>query len=372
MTKVSARKCRWFRMKRSGLVEPFDDPWEASHALFGVQAQILSAAAVSLFNRSSLPDFETFLSLLFEERRLIKLWGQRGTLHLYTDDDWPLLIGAQSEKTTWMERYDKKRGGKLSYLHECFDAVATLLREEKTLSRSQIRESSLTLDDWMLSSWGGLFHELVRRGDACHAAQEAGEGVFAHREHWLPELDWNPDDIDTSNTAIARRYFRTYGPSTIKDFAYWRGCTMKQAKAWTAPFADALKEVSIDGESLWLFDDDLEELQQQPPARTGWPVCVLYRFDPLLLAHKDKSWLIDDKDYPQVWRKAGHIEGNILVEGRIIGTWRYKRQSTVFDVQVYPFSTFSSHVEAEVMERIAEIAAFFGHDEAEVAFEEGR
>ena len=43
-----------------------------------------------------------------------------------------------------------------------------------------------------------------------------------------------------------------------------------------------------------------------------WPVQLLYRFDPLLLAHKDKSCWLDMTFYKRVWQTAGHIEAFML------------------------------------------------------------
>ena len=46
MTTLSAEQVRWFRLRRSGLVEPFATPETAVSALVGIQAQILPAAAI--------------------------------------------------------------------------------------------------------------------------------------------------------------------------------------------------------------------------------------------------------------------------------------------------------------------------------------
>jgi hypothetical protein len=79
MVKVSADQMRWFRWWRSGLVEPFDDAVTAASRLGGIQAQILSAAAVALWNRTPHLTYTQFEKMLFTDRILVKLWGQRGT-----------------------------------------------------------------------------------------------------------------------------------------------------------------------------------------------------------------------------------------------------------------------------------------------------
>ena len=49
-----------------------------------------------------------------------------------------------------------------------------------------------------------------------------------------------------------------------------------------------------------------DELTETPPPRSSWPVRLLHRFDPMLLALKDKSWLIEDEHYKRVWGAGGH------------------------------------------------------------------
>src|SRR5688572_26768679 len=102
--RLTTDQIRWQRYQRAGLVKPFDNAPTAATALVGVQAQILPAAALALWNRTPALSHKDFDTLLYQDRTLVKLWGQRGTLHLYTSSDWPLLHGARTINRTWWER----------------------------------------------------------------------------------------------------------------------------------------------------------------------------------------------------------------------------------------------------------------------------
>ncbi|HAA58750.1 MAG TPA: winged helix DNA-binding domain-containing protein [Myxococcales bacterium] len=358
--KISARKVRYFRQARAGLVEPFETQEEAARQLAGIQAQILPAAAISLYNRTQGLTYEAFLDQLHKERSLIKMWGQRGTLHLYPSSDWPIVHSALSGRKTWWERKIIQKGGDLKAFHRAIDDIESYLRTHKTITRSELRDSEIELEDFLMSSWGGIFHELTRRGITCHAGTEGNEARFAHREHWLPHLEWAPPAKKDANIDIAKRYFRNYGPSTIRDLAYWRGATLKDTKIWVEAFKDDLVEVEVDGETLLLFEDDLDELRARPPEKESWPTHMLYRFDPHLLAHKDKTWLVPQKHYNQVWRPAGHIEGCVLEHGRLCGTWRYDRTKNGLLVTAYPFTRFSKETKERLEELAPRFATFFG------------
>ena len=86
---------------------------------------------------------------------------------------------------------------------------------------------------------------------------------------------------------------------------------------------------------------------------------LLYRFDPLLLATRDKSWLIDAEHYKKVWRPSAHVAAVLLVGGRIAGTWRYDRKAKGLDIAITPFSRLTRRVVAAVEKQAAGVAGFF-------------
>lgn len=357
---LSTEQLRWFRLRRSGLVEPFDSPEQAAGALAGVQAQILPAAGLSLWNRTTGLTHQLFDDLLHQRRSLVKLWGQRHTLHLYPSVEWPLLHGALTGQTTWWERQAVKNGGDVEAYRATLARLAELLRQQGTLSRSDLRAADFELDDEHFSSWGGVFASLVRDGHACHAGQNGNEGRFAHREYWLPHLAWNPPPADEANIELARRYLAAYGPATAQDLAYWRGTSVSNARRWLAALGDEVVEIESERQTLLALRADLTALHETPPPPEAWPVRLLYRFDPLLLGLKDKSWIVDPAHYNRVWRPAGHIEGTALEHGRIIGTWRYDWKGSDLVVSAFPFGPWSAHVRAAVERWAGGVAAFFG------------
>ena len=350
---------RWHRLKRSGLVAPFPSPEECARSLGGIQAQIHPAAALALWNRTQGMDHATFEKLLYGNRSLVKLWGQRGTLHIYSTEDWPLISGAREKQMTWWEKQIVSLGGDLKEYQAILERIAKQARTMRTIGRSDLREMCPDIDHRLLSPWGGIFFKLVTQGTLCHVRPEKGEGRFAHRENWLPHLHWNSPSSEEANTELARRYFHSYGPASIQDLAYWRGVRVSEARRWALRLGDELTEVRFGEKELLLPVDDAESLHAPPPPARKWPVHLLYRFDPLLLGHKDKSWLIDMRHYKQVWQQAGHIEGTVLARGRIVASWRYARKGRKLSVAVEPFKTLPKYVHLAVERKARKVARFF-------------
>jgi len=360
--KLTETQIRWFRFRRSGLAEPFSSPEEAARSLVGVQAQILPAAGLALWNRTRGLTYADFDDRLHVRRSLIKLWGQRGTLHVYASDEWPLLNGAMVGRHSWWERQIVRAGTDPDAYQATLDRVAELLRQRGTMNRSDLRASGLDLDEACFSPWGGIFADLVRRGAACHAGQAGNEKLFAHREYWLPDLAWNPPPADEANMELVRRYLRAYGPATLRDLTHWRGALVGNARRCVAEMGDEIVEVSVSGQPMLALRADLDALNEKPPAHREWPVRMLYRFDPLLLGIKDRSWLMEPRYYKRVSRPAGHIEGTLLdaARGRVVGTWRYNRADSGLAITVYPFAPLPRQVKKAVEENAAGVAQFFG------------
>ncbi|RIK58280.1 MAG: winged helix DNA-binding domain-containing protein [Chloroflexi bacterium] len=362
---ISIEQMRWFRLRRSGLVKPYATPVAAARALMGVQAQILPAAALALWNRTPRLTYAGFEDLLYRRRSLVKLWGQRHTLHVYDSRDWPLLHAARSVNRTWWERQAENgdyafQNYTLEDYRRLVEQVAELLRTRKTMGRSDLRTSGLDVPEELYNAWGGIFADLVRQGYACHAGRVGNEGHFAHRERWLPKLAWDPPAPAEANRAMAARYFAAYGPSTTRDFLYWRAINRGDAQASLDALASDLAEVRVDGAPMHVLRAGLATLRRRPPDAEAWPVRLLYRFDPYLLAHRDKGWVVDPAHYNAVWRPAGHIEGIVLAHGRGLGTWRYDRKGKGLAIQVTPFAPLPAYVAQQIPALAEQVAAFFG------------
>ncbi len=360
---LTPEQVRWQRFRRSGLVQPFADAPTAAAKMMGIQAQILPAAGLALWNRTPEYSHARMEADLMRERKLVKLWGQRGTLHLYASEDWPLLHAARTINTTWWQRRIMReaedRELALAQHRQLVAKVADLLRGQEAMGRRELRASGLPLSDELLSPWGGIFADLVHLGYACHYGRSEGEGRFVARERWLPDLVWALPDPIEANHSLIRRYLAAFGPATLQDFAYWRGVYPTEARPWFAAMAPELAEVELDGQTGYLLKTDVDDAHQMPPAAEAWPVRLLYRFDLYLLGHRKKDWVVPPATYTAVFRPAGHIEGIVVVRGQAAGTWRYDRKGSGLIITINPFKKLPKYVLKQIERRAQGVAAFF-------------
>jgi len=360
--KVDQDAVRWFRLRRSGLVDPFPSPVHAAQALVGVQAQMLPAAGLALFNRCPGLTDAGFGDLLHGTRSLVRTWGQRTTLHVYARDDWSLIIGLLSQRLAEHESAPCPFGMPQAIYRDAIAHAERLLKGSESLGRKGLSASGLELGERCFSPWGGIFADLAYRGLACHVRREEGEGRFAHRHNWLPDLEWSPPSYEEACARLVKRYARTYGPVSERDLAWWLGARITDARRWLDELGDELVPVDGPDGTALLRKEDATVLQERPPPTRRWPLIMLYRFDPLLVGFRDREWVVREEHHDLVSRPAGHIEGVVLgpLDGMACATWKYAREGGGITVSVSPFRPLEPEVKRGIKVRSKALAAYFG------------
>jgi hypothetical protein len=117
-------------------------------------------------------------------------------------------------------------------------------------------------------------------------------------------------------------------------------------------------EVEVMGERAYLPSHALDGSLDAPPPE-AWPVRLLYRFDPYLLAHRVKDWIVPPAHYSAVWRPAGHIEGVVVARGQAVASWRYDRKGSGLVITINPFKPLPKYVLRAVEKRAKGVTAYF-------------
>jgi hypothetical protein len=99
---------------------------------------------------------------------------------------------------------------------------------------------------------------------------------------------------------------------------------------------------------------------------------MLGKFDPLLVSYKNKEWIADKEFIKTIWGKGGQIEAVIIINNRIVGTWRYKVNKKNMDFNIKLFSPLSSGQEKSIGQQSKRIATFYGKELGEIHIENSR
>jgi hypothetical protein len=140
---------------------------------------------------------------------------------------------------------------------------------------------------------------------------------------------------DESLATLGERFFRSHGPATIRDFAWWSGLTTADGKRATEMIR-ARREV-IDGLTYWTVG--------QSPRGSGrdQQVHLLPIYDEYLVAYRDRKAVPHG---PSIIASSSTesvtFQHALVIAGQVAGTWRITRLVTGVAIRGVPLRRLTS------------------------------
>lgn len=282
--------------------------------LVGLQAQLPLNPYTALWSRLDgfRPDE---LAGLLVDRRVVRTVLMRATIHLVTADDGlrlrPLVQPVlDRELARHREHGPALRGVDLAPVL----AAAAAVLADRPLTGAELRA---VLAERFPD------HDAAALAYACRnhlgLVQVPPRGVWGRTGQvtcttmaaWLgrrPDPDPSVDDV-------VLRYLAAFGPATAADVAAWSGLTamrevLDRLRPRLRPFRDER------GRELLDLPDG-----PRPHPDTPTPARFLPQFDNVLLSHADRSRVVDDAVATRRSATGGPVEGTVLCDGTVRGTW---------------------------------------------------
>ena len=302
------------------------DEVEVVRRLCGVQAQVPAAAALAVRVRQQTAAPEG-VSWALEQRRLMRTWAMRGTLHLLAPHEAGAYLSLVGSARSW-EKGSWQRASGIS--PEEMPALVSAVRhalDGRVLSRdglvAEVTESldRPELEEALRSGWGAVLKPVAWQGALCHATPDGNRVNFARPDQWLPDWVGVPTPEEAARVVIPA-YLRAYGPSTPERFDAWltRGASRRAAlKRWFADLGDRLVTVAVEGEPAFLLAEDVDDLDDTAPTQA---VRLLPGFDQYVLGPgTNAEEIIASSRRAEVSRAAGWISPVVVAGGPVAGTW---------------------------------------------------
>jgi len=326
-------------------------PADVVARLGAVQAQDAAATRWAVGIRLEEAVGEDAIEAALDAATIVRTHAMRGTWQLVAPDDvrWLLdLVGPRVIPTIrrWCHKYglDEPTVGRAVELIS--DAVSG---GHKTRS-----ELAGALDAAGISTEGQRLSLLLQRAEyeavICSGVRRGKQPTHALLSERAPKA--RPLPRDEALATLAGRYFRTRGPATVADFAWWSGLTMGEARAGLEAVKGGLVSLAVGGRTLWHADEAPE-----PVAGSAY---LLPAFDEFLLAYKDRDDVLDPTHVKKVNLGGGLLSPCVVVDGVVIGTWRRTLGPATVAVEVSWFGRPSAKVRDDVSAAAARYAAFLG------------
>jgi hypothetical protein len=330
------------------------DPAEIAARIGGVQDQDQNAGRLSFRARGRGLTAADVDRARTEERSLLRAWVMRKTVHLVATEDAGWLLPLYEER---FEREARRRLGQLGLDARGQERGLRLLRAElerdAPLTRRELSgrlaSRGLELDS---SQWLHLVHLSTVTGIACFGPDQGARTCLVAREDWLGEPP--PHDRDRALAELARRYIRAFGPAGERDLAYWSGLPIGEVRRGLEAIAPELEEVSALGAPAWV----LRGAKPRAPARGT--LRLLPDFDTYMLGYRSREAALPLELNSRINSGGGLISATIVLDGRVIGTWKARRPAGSLRISLEHFGRSDAQVAEAIEAEVADIERFTG------------
>ena len=194
----------------------------------GIHAQVQASAELQLGARIDGITQQDVRDALWRDRKLVKAWTLRGTLHLHPADELSLWLAArravEGEFPDGLKSWPDPKGlvhpavspDELTEIQaavwDSFDGRA-LLRDE--LATEVIRRIGKKHEGRLRSGFAFFTDQLVQ------APPQGNKITLARPDQWI--AGWQTVDEGAAVREVLRRYLWAYGPARPADFRAWFG-----------------------------------------------------------------------------------------------------------------------------------------------------
>jgi winged helix DNA-binding protein len=303
----------------------FKDPQKALAHLVAVQAQEFAYARWSLAQRSGDPS-SSIVQRAFDDGRILRTHILRPTWHFVAPRDLRWLMRLSGPRIIdWTARRCRELGLDAKTLARSHDVIAGAVAEQPLTRRAL----AAILERRRLAPDGHRMPYMLMRAEldmiVCSGPLEGKQHTYAAFDTRVPAA--REISIDEGLGRLAKRYFASRGPATLKDFSWWSGLPMGNARRAVEVAGPALKRTEVGGRTYLSIDE-------QPRARPSpQRVDLVQCYDETIIAYgesRDVLWSgrvqfavpSNPEGFPHV----------LLRDGRLLGRWRAARAHN--DVQV--------------------------------------
>ncbi len=317
------------RFQKLGVATNYRDITDFMDQRIAIQSQAHQPAVMTFLTHVENSNIDT-IQMHYDDRTLIKLWGNRFTLHTYLASDWELIAQVFSTRLGVMRNLAKNAGLDIDVALAKVDAYA---RTKQMVSREELQEVIGCKDKQIVY---GVLAQATMNGILYLLPTNDLERIYQHRMYLGDYREWRLDGDEQSIwlSRLLLRYLVGYGPATIADFAYWSGIALTPIRKALKLLHEECMEIEVEDTVYYLVKSDYQQF-----ASLEQGIYLTGKFDQAILSYKDMSWIVDPCYKPHIMTKNGHCEALIIVDSRIVGIWRRVKKGKQMAIEVTYFGT---------------------------------
>ncbi|MDR6413529.1 winged helix DNA-binding domain-containing protein [Pseudarthrobacter sulfonivorans] len=318
--RVSRRLMGRLRLASQGLLGPgLGSVPDAVRWMTATQAQDLQAALWAIGLRvpgSGLADVRAAL----EDGSVVRSWPMRGTLHLVAPEDLRWMLDLTAERLTRMIA-GRHRELDITWadVEKCRDVALERVAGGGSVSRSELFAVFEAAGQPTTGQRGiHILGTLCRHGWLVQGPLAGNQQLLVAFDEWIP----NSRELERQDgiAEFALRYFRSHGPATLRDFAWWTQIPLTEVRSAFEQIRGQLVELEFGDSSYWVSPETASLLDGGVPGQRS--VLLLPGFDEFLLGYQDRSLVLAPEHANKIVPGGnGVFKKTIVAGGEVMGTW---------------------------------------------------
>lgn len=335
--------------------EPFPSAVEAVRWLGAVQSQDYFGAKLALGQRAR-GTTEAELDRLFDAGAILRTHVMRPTWHFVLPEDvrWLLELTGPRVNRALVARH-RRLGIDPGMVSRSLAAFAAALAGGRHLTREELAQ---------VLSGAGIAPEGQRLVHLLMGAELAGlltSGPRRGRQFTYALLEERAPnarvlDRPAAVAELTRRYFCSHGPAQLRDFVWWSGLAVADARSGIATAGKDLARREIDGRTYW-FD-----ATAGPAPRLTEVAHLLPNYDEFTVGYSDRSALIDgDREFvPALFPRESLLTNILVIGGRVRGAWRRSARGTGVRIDIRLLDRLTPNEAASLEAARTQLSGFLG------------
>lgn len=311
----------------------FENPRDVVGWLGAVQAQDYHAAKWTLGLRMKTAT-DQGIEQAFNEGSILRTHVMRPTWHFVLPEDirWMLALTAPRVHAFGAYMYRKEELDKALF-DRAHKILAKALENGKQLTRTELAHA---LKESGINASGQRLAYIIMHAELdaviCSGARRGKQFTYALLEDRVPKAP--KLSREESLAKLALTYFTSHGPAQQKDFAWWSGLAIKDAQEGLESVKSKLVQEKIGDKTYW-FSPHAQKVTHKSPT-----VFLLSIFDEYTIAYRDRSALGGERYFEKLIAMGNALTSVIILDGKIVGTWKRILKKEHVDITVSPFFAF--------------------------------
>jgi winged helix DNA-binding protein len=287
----------------------------------------------------------------FNAGSILRTHVLRPTWHFVTADDirWLLDLTAAGVHRR-MAPYDRQLGLDISTKKRASRVFERALRNQRFLTRAELgdalRRAGVPMTSIALAHTA-LYAEL--EGIICSGPRRGKQFTYALVSERAPQAVTLPRD--EALAALATRFFRSHGPATARDFAWWSGLSAGDAKR-SIQIINA-RHVEVAGRTYWTTGPPPRGAMREATAH------LLPIYDEYLVSYRDREAVPHAASTSPGPRFATY-QHTVVVSGQVAGAWRRVSDQRALRIHVSTRRKLTSSERAAITQAVGRYEAFMG------------